>query len=88
MRAVGIAEADRQKALQSKLVSEIAANRREEEFRSRMGATAIGLVDALHPEADSEKRTAIIDKVLDALRPLDARLVQAEWDGVIGRPGF
>jgi hypothetical protein len=83
MRAVGIAEADRQQALQSELVSRNATAEREAEYRSRMGATAIGLVDALRPEAGAEERDVMIDRVLDALRPLDARLVRAEWDGVI-----
>ena len=54
----------------------------DSEYRSKMGAVATGLVDALVPPDDPRNRDEVTDAVLAALRPLHERLTHAEWDGV------
>jgi hypothetical protein len=85
IRAVGIAESERQKALyesHQQLAREQAEN---DNYRSRMGEVATGLVDALVPEDDPRDKEEVTEAVLKALRPLDRRLTLSEWDGVVGR---
>lgn len=83
MRQAGIDERNRQEELLGVLKREGLRSELEKEYRDRMGSIATGLVNALISPDDDRDRTQIEDEVLDALRPLDARLQHAEWDGVI-----
>jgi hypothetical protein len=85
IREVSISEADRQSGLFNSWSREVAKVKDFEECRQRMGGVALQLVDALVPVDDPRDRAELVEGVVRALKPIDDRLKDAEWDGVIGR---
>ena len=83
MLAVSILEADRQEMIYGAWRSTVRDKEERDSYRRRMGEVALGLVDALVPSNDPRDRDVLVESVLDALKPIDDRLVSTEWDGVI-----
>lgn len=84
MKKAAEAELDRQTALFYGYRRQQRELEQHEALRQRMGGVAKNLVVALVAEDDPRDREAVMDSVLEALRPIDDRLVRAESDDRIG----
>lgn len=85
IREVSITESDRQTGLFNEYKRGLRKKEEYEALEKRMGGVAMSLVDALVPADDPRDRNGLVKSVLEALKPIDERLVRAEWDGLIGR---